>query len=164
MKSVQGATIHVGGDGVEVSRNIVDGGFGNGALTVAGEFASVHNNVLMGGVDYAVSLVNDFLYADLHNNVILNGIGASPGCEYSISIRCNLVNGTVSVCPYWPDNFTADPLFCSESSYYLRHDSPCAPGNHPDGANCGLIGPLPVACGPVHIEAKTWGAVKAIYR
>ena len=43
-------------------------------------------------------------------------------------------------------NFSADPRFCGlapdthMSRYELRADSPCLPGNHPDGYDCGLIG------------------------
>lgn len=47
-------------------------------------------------------------------------------------------------------NFSADPLFCgtAERPYNLQEDSPCAPGNHPDGACDGeLIGALGAGCG-----------------
>ncbi|MFH1312505.1 MAG: hypothetical protein ABIJ00_04690 [Candidatus Eisenbacteria bacterium] len=48
-------------------------------------------------------------------------------------------------------NFSLDPVFCDRlaKDYTLDVSSPCAPGNHPDGADfdCGLIGSLPVACG-----------------
>ncbi|MDM7916132.1 MAG: right-handed parallel beta-helix repeat-containing protein, partial [Candidatus Eisenbacteria bacterium] len=45
-------------------------------------------------------------------------------------------------------NFSADPRFCDAplGDWSLREDSPCAPGNHPDGVECGLIGALPVGC------------------
>jgi parallel beta-helix repeat protein len=63
-------------------------------------------------------------------------------------------------------NFSADPEFCGVSgvdNLYLQSDSPCAPGNHPGAASCGLIGALPVMCGSVMTEQKTWGEIKAIY-
>jgi len=47
-------------------------------------------------------------------------------------------------------NFSADPLYCDPapgSALELHGDSPCAPGNHPDGGECGLIGARPVGCG-----------------
>jgi hypothetical protein len=47
-------------------------------------------------------------------------------------------------------NFTADPLYCDPtpgSDLELDGASPCAPGNHPDGNECGLIGAAPVGCG-----------------
>jgi len=46
----------------------------------------------------------------------------------------------------------------------LQADSPCAPGNHPDGMDCGTIGALGVECGTVKAKAVTWGSVKALYR
>ena len=55
-------------------------------------------------------------------------------------------------------------MFCGDGNYYLQSDSPCALGNQPDGIDCGLIGPLPVGCGPVTIETRTWGSIKAMYR
>jgi hypothetical protein len=64
-------------------------------------------------------------------------------------------------------NFSADPAFCgtlASFDYTLNGDSPCAPGNHPDGVACGLIGALPVACGDVPVQLHTWGSIKALYR
>ncbi len=46
-------------------------------------------------------------------------------------------------------NFSADPLFCSwaQGDYTLDFHSPCLPGNHPNGVECGLIGALGLGCG-----------------
>jgi len=62
-------------------------------------------------------------------------------------------------------NFSADPLFCGVSrlDLLLRADSPCAPGNHPAGAGCALVGARPVGCGGVPIEERSWGAIKAMF-
>lgn len=51
-------------------------------------------------------------------------------------------------------NFSADPLFCSSDPVGLRNvtihdDSPCAPGHHPLGTDCGLIGAGSIACGTI---------------
>jgi hypothetical protein len=45
-------------------------------------------------------------------------------------------------------NISANPLFCDADNddFALQSTSPCAPGNHPDGYECGLIGALPVGC------------------
>jgi hypothetical protein len=45
-------------------------------------------------------------------------------------------------------NFSADAVFCDRGNfdYSLSSNSPCAPGNHPNGASCGLIGALNVGC------------------
>jgi hypothetical protein len=65
-------------------------------------------------------------------------------------------------------NISADPLFCDTLSgdYRLETCSPCLPGNHPDGYDCGVpIGAFcsGCACGEA-TEATTWGAIKAMYR
>ena len=48
------------------------------------------------------------------------------------------------------DNFSLDPLFCGTAAgstdFRLRDDSPCAPGRHPSGTGCGLIGAGSVGC------------------
>jgi len=45
-------------------------------------------------------------------------------------------------------NISVDPLFCDQAAadHHLLDFSPCAPGNHPDGADCGLIGAAAVGC------------------
>lgn len=60
-------------------------------------------------------------------------------------------------------NFSADPRFCDAAggNFTIRSDSPCAP---PGVTGCGLIGALPVGCGPVAVEAMSWGQVKGRYR
>lgn len=63
-------------------------------------------------------------------------------------------------------NISVDPEFCGvlgSGDDYLQSDSPCAPGNHPNGEDCGLIGALPVTCGPVSTEATSWSQVKTLY-
>jgi hypothetical protein len=66
-------------------------------------------------------------------------------------------------------NFSADAQFCSADpiaslNVRLQADSPCAPGNHPSGEACGLIGVGPVGCGTVGVLPVHWGAVKQLYR
>ena len=64
-------------------------------------------------------------------------------------------------------NISVDPQFCGltgSGNYGLQGDSPCAPGNHPDGYDCGRIGARDVACGAVATKPVTWGQIKAIYR
>lgn len=59
-------------------------------------------------------------------------------------------------------NISADPLFCF-GGYVLQGNSPCSPGNHPDGEPCGVIGVFPVGCGSVAVERKTWGEIKSMF-
>jgi hypothetical protein len=63
-------------------------------------------------------------------------------------------------------NFSADPFFCDPDNgdFTLSAQSPCLPGNHPDGVDCGLIGAFGQGCGPVSVEQETWAVIKARYR
>ncbi len=66
-------------------------------------------------------------------------------------------------------NFTADPAFCSrapdaDQNWALQDDSPCAPGNHPHQADCGLVGASAVGCGADPSTGSSWGRVKAAFR
>jgi len=64
-------------------------------------------------------------------------------------------------------NFSRDPEYCGiddSGNYFLQSDSPCAPGNHPDGYDCGLIGAFPVNCGKVEAKASSWGSIKSKFQ
>ncbi len=65
-------------------------------------------------------------------------------------------------------NFSACPSFCNadDGDFRLCDESPCLPGNHPDGYDCGLIGAWGegCACGPSQTMPTTWGAIKSMYR
>ena len=64
-------------------------------------------------------------------------------------------------------NFSLDPEFCGvegSGNYFLRSTSPCLGENNPFGPGIGLVGPLPMGCGAVKTETRTWGGVKALYR
>jgi predicted outer membrane repeat protein len=63
-------------------------------------------------------------------------------------------------------NFSGAPEFCDgpNGNLTLSGNSPCLPGNHPDGATCGLIGALGEGCGPISVEQETWAGIKARYR
>jgi hypothetical protein len=65
-------------------------------------------------------------------------------------------------------NFSADPKFCDTLSgdFQVEDCSPCLPGYHPDGYDCGgSIGAYGsgCACG-AGTEPTTWGAIKSMYR
>jgi hypothetical protein len=63
-------------------------------------------------------------------------------------------------------NFSANPLFCDleAGALDLRADSPCLPGQHPEGYDCGLIGAFDESCGVTATRAVSWGAVKDLFR
>ena len=62
-----------------------------------------------------------------------------------------------------PNNTIADPVFCdpSSSDWTVRSNSPAAVT---DASGCGQRGAFGVGCGPVSIEAESWGSIKAQYR
>jgi hypothetical protein len=100
------------------------------------------------------------------------GIVAASGCP--ISLECCDVFGTTGGdfvgCLAGQEgvngNFSADPLYCGMwwGGYAIEYGSPCAPGNHPDLVDCGLIGAGSVGCGPPATVPTTWGVIKALYR
>ena len=65
-------------------------------------------------------------------------------------------------------NFSACPSFCNAGlgDFHLCDESPCLPGNHPDGYDCALIGAWGEGCicGPSRSETATWSAIKSMYR
>ncbi|MEZ4655484.1 MAG: FlgD immunoglobulin-like domain containing protein [Candidatus Eisenbacteria bacterium] len=72
------------------------------------------------------------------------------------TIECNDVWGSAVI--DWADltdpagtggNFSANPLFCGgdgADGFLVDAASPCLPGNHPDGADCGTVGALGQGC------------------
>ena len=80
-----------------------------------------------------------------------------PAGQFTVS--CSLVengeNGInengIGITNWMDGNFDADPLFCDplNDDFSLNAYSPCLPGNHPDGYDCGLIGALGHGCGAV---------------
>ena len=107
----------------------------------------------------------------VRNTIIASNVGLA--CSGPITFSCtNLYANTEGDSLCGTDgggNFSADPQFCAENpaaslNFALQADSPCAPGHHPDGASCGLIGAAPVGCATVSVEATTWSRLKSLYR
>jgi hypothetical protein len=66
-------------------------------------------------------------------------------------------------------NFSLDPLFClvdstGVSTPWIQKQSPCAPGKHPDGVACGVIGAADPGCSQTPVVRETLGRVKQIFR
>ena len=59
-------------------------------------------------------------------------------------------------------NFSLDPGFCDYAGrdFRPRADSPCAPGNHPDGTDCGRIGAFAAGC----VTPPIWNTTESLYR
>ena len=62
-------------------------------------------------------------------------------------------------------NFSLDPFFCEPSTmdFTLGENSPCLPGQHPNGDQCGRIGAFGEGCGGIAVHHTSWGHIKAIY-
>ena len=120
-------------------------------------------------------------YPLIENTIIaFSPVGEAVWCTYtgSATLTCCDVYGNAG--GDWVDciadqygingNFSACPSFCNAFAepfdLLLCDESPCLPGNHPDGYDCGLIGAWPVgcSCGPSRTHGTTWGAIKAMYR
>lgn len=159
-----------------ISRNIADTGSGGGIYlrtmhpSQVLSCTLVQNLSLDGGGIY----INDTPTFTLDRTIIASS-GGSAFASYNSSVI------TMSCCDVWGNtggnelpagsidatgNFSLDPLFCDFAGrdFTLNSASPCAPGNHPAGAACDVIGALGVNCGQVHTERRSWGQVKALYR
>lgn len=157
MEGGQNSTISCNGNNYEVFNNIV-----HGRIQLLGT-GRIHHNIVDTEL-FSIYVVSPS-GIQIQNNIVIGEIrnNYSGGCYIDVLVTCNLIQGGHD-CFLTYGNFNADPLFCGVENYYLHADSPCAPGNHPDGFDCGLIGPLPVGCGTVSTVETTWGAVKALYR
>lgn len=150
----------VNDDGSLISGNIIESWGQGPGIYVQGAVA-IENNLFLGtgaGI-YVLSIGMGFITLD--NNIILTDVVCSGAI---IIAQCNDILGDMDCAHVF--GFSLDPQFCGvagSDNYFLQSTSPCAPGNHPDAFPCGLIGPLPVACGGVATHAKTWGAIKAMY-
>ncbi len=121
----------------------------------------------------------EFSAAELENTIIAFGrSGKSVGCDEGS-------NATLTCCDVYGNaegdwvgciadqygingNFSACPSFCNgdDGGFQLCDESPCLPGNHPDGYDCGLIGAWGegCSCGPTPAVPTTWGAIKSMYK
>ena len=107
------------------------------------------------------------------NSILAFNVGEVANCTDNgvITLTCCDVYGTVGGdyvgCIAGQggvnSNFSADPLFCGkdENNFTLEAFSPCAP---PGVTGCGLVGALPVGCGPTSVAPSSWGEIKGRYR
>lgn len=161
-----------------------DVGFtGEGAISAAGcYFLTIRECVFSNNAKAGVGLsANESLW--LENNTFVGnshsvystfvGTGAATNNIFwdpvvganSFNAFCNDVLHLADIpIPWRIANFSADPQFCGEHDYRVLTTSPCASGNTPLSTDCGLVGALPAECTPTRVEARSWGAVKALYR
>lgn len=143
-----------------VNNLIYSNGGGIGDIEVGGSY-TISNNTIVGNELCGISLCTSGVWHHITNNIV-------TGSEYGIVVSdynfvtCNNVydndiNYQSITDPTGTDgNISVDSQFCavkpdSTGNFLLQSDSPCLPGNHPDGYDCGLIGALSVGCGPTRI-------------
>lgn len=126
-----GAAIYYSGKGSVVEHNTVDKA---GMFIFAESLGSltIRNNIVSRATSGISAPVNTYV---IECNNLFDIAGEKYG--WALSDQTG-INGNISV----------DPKYCDAegSDYLLFGDSPCAPGNHPDGYECGLIGAFPVGC------------------
>jgi hypothetical protein len=121
---------------------------------------------------YGIYLDSAFLGNTVRNNVICYNDAILGVTQDNATFECNnIFNNTVNLDSYIgvDGNFAEDPQFCSitpeaDGNFYLQSDSPCMPGNHPDGDACGLIGSRPNGCGVTGTEERSWGKIKKLMK
>jgi predicted outer membrane repeat protein len=130
------------------------GGIGGGFCVVPCSL-TVSNSII------AYSIAGEAIYWGNPNTIFMTccDLYGNAGGDYVGSIADR--NGTSG-------NFSACPSFCYADlgDFHLCDESPCAPGNHPYGYDCGLVGAWDVgcSCGPTQIEPTSWGLIKNMYR
>jgi hypothetical protein len=147
-------------------------GFGDAGMTV-GSSAFVHGNVF---VNPYLGILNRGILILEQNTFIGGGVdGGADRCDRNIFWGetdypgLSMCNDFLNLANAGGDaalNFSADPQFCGEpEDLFLQSDSPCAPGNGPLPYPCDQqVGALPVGCGEVSTEARSWGVLKVRYR
>lgn len=123
-------------------------------------------------------LVNGGATASIENSILVENLGGEPVvCENGgqLLVSCTDVYGheagdwvgCLKGLEATSGNFRADPGFCAPElgDLSLQASSPCLPGHHPGGADCGLIGAFGMGCtDPTAVESRTWGEVKVLFR
>lgn len=144
---------------------------------------SIHHNVIayntgISGPGDGYDILLDAGSYTIYNNIIVNNLWGIRSISTNMNLSCNDVWGNQTgnyYFQFFPDptgangNISADPQFCGvnpeiSGNFYLQSDSPCAPRNHPDGYECGLIGRYPVGCGATSTEQKSWGGIKELFK
>lgn len=145
---------------IVVSNNVISGNSGSGIRCRDSDSLKIINNTIVNNCTrYSFGDgISCYSSSGIINNNIVAGNNNGGGIRSessSVTICCNDVydNGKGNYTGI-PDqtgingNISVDPIFCYPDNdiYTLHAQSPCVPGNHPDGVGCGLIGALGVDC------------------
>jgi hypothetical protein len=131
------------------------GGHGAHVYTSGGE-PSISNCILAYSTSGSAVYVN---FSDPVPAFLCCDIFGNAGGDWTGAIADQFgINGNFSVCPSFCGAYSGEYLLCDQS--------PCLPGNHPGGYDCGLIGAHPEGCmcGPTEAGPTTWGGIKSLYR
>jgi len=124
--------------------------------------------------DFAIYGEGEANAAISRNVIVRPGIGISCSGACSLDVDCNdIFDALIALYDAGcgdrtgiDGNISRDPEFCGiagSGNYFLQSDSPCAPGNHPEGIDCGRIGAYPVNCGMVPVAEQSWGTIKRLF-
>jgi hypothetical protein len=147
----------------------VDGTVEIGSCTFVENEAAEGSGLYLGGYSAAVATVDRTIIA-------FGAAGAAVYCQPQsrATLSCSDVFGNQG--GDWTGclagqmgangNFSANPLLCDQENgdLTLAGNSPCLPGNHPNGVPCGLVGAHGEGCPPVAVSGISWGAIKSRYR
>jgi hypothetical protein len=133
----------------------------------------ISNNTIACNVEYGIDTMN-MTMVDILNNIIIDNAVGVGGYGVHLTTECNDVFGNgdnyqMSDRTGLYGNISMDPQFCgvdpvASGNFYIQSDSPCAPGNHPEGYACGLIGKFPVGCGTISTKERSWGEIKSLFK
>ena len=141
---------------IEISGNtLTDAGGGISASTMSPYDLIVHDNMLLRcGAGITTSGANQNQVE--HNRLVGCGAGVRVVTDYTPNLIVGCVDVWNNDAGDWigtPDpsgssgNFSADPLFCDpDQDLTLAAASPCLPGQHPYGWDCGTIGAFGQGC------------------
>jgi parallel beta-helix repeat protein len=131
---------------------------------------ALNSGVVDGGGVYSSNGSRVILSRDIvSNSPVGNGISVDGNSSAVVSC-CDVWSNNAVNYNGMPDqtgvlnNISMDPEYCDIFSldFHLFMSSPCTAANDPA---CGLVGALDVGCdGPVKVEGKSWGSIKARYR
>ena len=140
------------------------------AVEVTSASPSFISCTIVGNMSYAIGALGGSTSITLQNTIIAYNTGEAVRCSEGATATascCDLFHnwggdwvGCLAGQGDLRGNFWAPPLFCV-GDFRLQSVSPCAP---PGITGCGLVGALPVGCGPVALKRATWGVIKGMYR
>lgn len=149
-----GGGIYCAGCSSDISKNTI---YSNEAHSAAADYTSYGGGIYVDGT--GTPTINNCVVA---NNELIPAYPGEGGGIYNanlsnpVSISCSdFYNneredyaGNITDTTGVNNNISLDPNFCNPDNeeFTLRTDSPCLPGNHPDGGTCGLIGALEGGC------------------